>query len=140
MCTPVNWDTLFYVRCGVTISVTRLVKNIFFWNITPYSLEEVHWRSRETYNFHLHGGWMCRKKEGTNIVLASCLLGLVFDPEDDPVLSCEMSINFDLTTRRHIKKYSFLYIISICKLIKQYWIKYLIFEEFISPNIEESQI
>jgi hypothetical protein len=73
------------------------MRSTIFWNVTPYSLVDVH---------RLLGRRHQVERSDCYLLLARCLFGLLFDPER-AVRSFETSKNYR-TTRRHIPEDSIL--------------------------------
>jgi hypothetical protein len=76
--------------------MTTTIKNSIFWDITPCNPLKVKQRFGETCRFHFQARRVSRLR-------ATCfhtgfLGGSIFDPKD----SCEMSDDFQRTTRRYI--------------------------------------
>jgi hypothetical protein len=70
----------------------KFMKNVIFWSMIPYSLVKLHRRFGGTFCFHF------RNRFFSCMLLTTYLLSAVH--------FSEMSVNFHLSTRRHITEYS----------------------------------
>jgi hypothetical protein len=59
------------------------MKYTIFWDVTPSRMVEVHQCFGGTYCLHIQSKEvMSKKRAASEALLAGCLLGLLFDPED----------------------------------------------------------
>jgi hypothetical protein len=77
-----------------------LTQNItVFWDVTPCSTVQVYWRFGGTYCLHLQRRRVSQPSKQT---AATCLFGLLADPQTEAVRFSEMLTKFYQTGRRNI--------------------------------------
>jgi hypothetical protein len=91
---------LYYSKKGRLVTQEQSIRNHVFWDITTYSLVEVHRRFKGTSCFLLQGQERSRRQ--ARILTPYSLFGLLFDPEIGSSMFLRKSVDSYQTTLRCI--------------------------------------